>query len=411
MLPTSEAWYRGLLVAAVLFGLAGAGIALAYSGVTEAGIDLFFGSVTEEPWSGEWWWIPLVAAGALLVATLRRLGSVPEHVPGTVAYARKAWVEPSSAATLVGISAVSLVFGASLGPSFGVTLAGGGLASWFVTRKGFDQPEARQEFTLTGMSGSFGSLFSAPVFGAILVGELSPTRKKSYVAAFIPELIAATIGYAIFFGVTGKVMLEIFEIDGYSYEALHLLYGALLGVLSVVTIVLYTTIGKVVQRLAALVPRPYVRAILGGGLVGLIAFALPLTATSGSGELAYETSQIPELGAGLLAVVLLAKMVAVGLSQQAGFLGGAVFPMLFIGGTAGILVNELFPDIPAPLAVAGMVAAVPGAVIAAPLSFTLLAVGTVGAGVTAVAPVAVAVIIAHLSVAALEFFRSARESV
>jgi len=49
--------------------------------------------------------------------------------------------------------------------------------------------------------------------------------------------------------------------------------------------------------------------------------------------------------------VLVGKMVAITLSQEAGFLGGTVFPILFIGGTAGIVVHGVLTDIPIALAV------------------------------------------------------------
>jgi len=412
MLPVTEGWYRRLLLGALLLGGAGAVFALAYSGVTEAGMDLIFGEVSQDPWSGEWWWIPLVAGGALVVAVLRRYGGVADEVPGTIAYARKAWVEPSSAFALATISAVSLIAGASLGPSFGVTIAGGGLGSWLATRWAGGDSEGRQEFALTGMSGSFGALFSAPVFAGVMVTELSPTTKQKYVTAFVPELIAATVGYAIFFGISGKVMLEAFEMDGYEYEAIHLLFGVILGVLAVVTLVAFALVGKAVKRVMAVVEHPYARALIGGSAVGLIAFALPLTVTSGSNELAYETEHVSDLAIGLLIAVLIVKMIAVVLSQEAGFLGGVVFPMLFVGGTAGILVHAIFPDIPAPLAVTAMVAAVPGAIISAPVSFILLGVGTVGLGVAGMAPVGIAVIIAHLTVSAGKaFFADAHDSI
>ena len=132
-------------------------------------------------------------------------------------------------------------------------------------------------------------MFSAPLFAAILASELSSTRKANYVAAFIPQFTAATIGYVIFFGVTGKVMLDSFEISGYQYETVHLLYGLLLGVLAVLTLMVQSIIGNGVRRLAALAGNRYVRAAAGGALVGLIAFALPLTATGGTSQPARRT--------------------------------------------------------------------------------------------------------------------------
>jgi hypothetical protein len=57
-----------------------------------------------------------------------------------------------------------------------------------------------------------------------------------------------------------------------------------------------------------------------------------------------------------------------------------------------------------------MIAAVPGAIIGAPVSFVLIAIGGVGLGVTAVGPIGIAVITAHLTVAALKMFAETRDS-
>jgi len=164
-----------------------------------------------------------------------------------------------------------------------------------------------------------------------------------------------------------------------------------------------------VREAAQVLPNVYLKALLLGSFVGLVAFAVPLTATGGSPQLVYEIENASTLGLGLLLLVLLAKMVAVSLSQEAGFLGGIVFPILFIGGTAGLIVNSVIPQVPAGLAVACMLAAVPGAIIAAPVSFVLIGVGTVGLGVAAIAPIGIAVITAYITVSALRL-RLSRES-
>ena len=92
------------------------------------------------------------------------------------------------------------------------------MGAWIADRSKVPSDEARHEHALTGMAGGLGAIFSAPLFASIMASELSPTPKKDYVAAFIPQFIASTIGYVIFFGVTGKVMLDAFAVSGYQYE-------------------------------------------------------------------------------------------------------------------------------------------------------------------------------------------------
>ena len=145
MLPVSESWYRRLLLLALVIGGGGGVAALIFSVVTGVGLDVFFGDPTSEPWSGEWWWIPLVSGGAVLVAAMRRWWSVEQKIPGAVAFARQGWVDPSSALSLFVISTISLFVGASLGPSFAIIVAGGGMGAWLADRSSATQVEARNE--------------------------------------------------------------------------------------------------------------------------------------------------------------------------------------------------------------------------------------------------------------------------
>jgi H+/Cl- antiporter ClcA len=410
MLPLAENWYRRQLLSAVFLGIFGGVFALAFSVTTTWAIDRLFGDATSDLWSGEWWWIALTAGGAVLVAAMRKALTVPDEVPGAIAFAKAARVDPKLAPSLVIISVVSLVTGASLGPSFAIVVAGGGMGSWVVQRHRQSEPEAQEQYTLTGMSGGLGAVFTSPIFAAILGSELSPIKKTDYVAAFIPQFLAASIGYVIFFGVTGETMLGAFAVPGYTFENEHLLLGVFLGIFAAFTLLIYAAVGNVVRRVVARVKIPWLYAAVGGGLIGLIAFALPLTATGGSSQLGYTADNVTTLGTGLLIAALLGKMVTMTLSQEVGFLGGTVFPILFIGGTAGALVHAIFPDIPASLAMASMIAAVPGATISAPVSFILIGVGGVALGPAGVAPVGIAVITAYLAISTVRFFKEQQEA-
>lgn len=410
MLPLDQAWYRRLLGYALVLGLAAGTLSLLYSGATGTGINLFFGDAGTDWWSGEWWWVPLIAGGGLLAAALRRWWDVPDDVPGAVPFAKQAWVDPASAPRLAVVSAVSLIFGASLGPSFGLVVMGGGVGAWLVSRLAVDDEEAKQEYALAGMAGGLGSAFSAPLFAAIMASELSPTAKSKYVAAFIPQLIAASLGFVVFFGVTGRTMLDAFEVPPYQFEFVDLLIGAGLGIAGAVVLLVFVVVDKLVARVVEMVGNQLVRGVVGGALVGLIAFALPLTLTSGSSQLSTVLDNPNSYAVGFLAVVLLAKMVAVALSLSSGFLGGNVFPMIFLGGTSGVLVHLVFPDIPLSLAVAGMMAAVPGAFLDAPVSLILIAAGTVGLDPTVIAPVAVATVMAYLAMSVIRLRLEQRQS-
>ena len=104
-------------------------------------------------------------------------------------------------------------------------------------------------------------------------------------------------------------------------------------------------------------------------------------------------------------------MVAMALSLAAGFIGGNVIPMLFVGGTAGVVVHLLFPDIPFAIAVGCMLSAVPGAYIKAPLGLTAIAALSIGLGPVTTAPVVVAVVTSYLLTSAILAMLRARVTV
>lgn len=400
-IPLDRPWYRELLVVAAVVGLAVGLLGLVYLGVTGALSDALFGDPRLEAWSGEWWWIPLVAAGGVLVTALRAWWHAPEHIPGGVAVIESGVVNHRAAPAWVGLAFVSAVFGASLGPSFALVMMGGGLASWIASRRWAGNEDARLEAAMAGIAGGLGGAFTSPLLGSLMVSELAPTPRSKYVEAFIPQMIAATVAFALYYGVAGTTFLNSFAIPAEDFASWQLLIGAALGAASSVVMFLFVIIVKVVQRLAGKLAHPYVRGLVGGALVGFLAFALPLTVGAGNSQLTAVIDNSAALGVGLLLAVLVGKMLAMALSLAAGFIGGNVLPMLFVGGTAGVVVHLLFPGIPYAIAVGCMLAAVPGARIKAPIGLTAIAMLSIGLGPVTTAPVAIAVVTSYLLTAAV----------
>jgi len=402
MLPFDLPWYRRLLAFAFAFGIAGGAFGLVYLGATGAATDAIFGDAGTALWSGEWWWIPLIAAGALVVVALRDLWSVPTRVPGGVEIIESAQVDYRTVFKWVAIAAISAVAGASLGPSFALVIFGGGLGSWVAERR-WAEGRADQDYTLTGIAGAFGAAFTSPILGAFLVSELGPTPRARYVASIIPQVIASSVGFVLFYSIVGRTFLDSYELPPYEFAMGDMVTAMGLGVLAAIVMVVFVMVMRVVNWVSGLVANRYAFGIIGGAGVGLIAVAFPLTLGAGQSQLGTVIDDPAALGIGLLMGVIGAKMVAMALSLAVGFMGGNVFPMIFVGGTAGVVVNLIFPDIPAALAVASMLAAVPGSYIRAPISMTFIAVIGVGLEPEGVAPVIIAVVTAYLVVAALQY--------
>jgi H+/Cl- antiporter ClcA len=349
---------------------------------------------------GELWWIGAAAAAGLVVGVLRKALRMPESQPGIFGMLEKEHVDYRQVPKTVLVSIVSLVGGSSLGPSFAQGSIGGGLGTWLSERRRLP-PELERTNTLSGASGSLGALLGAPFLGSLLVVETARPSAARFINVFVPATVAATIGFAIVFLVSGTQFFDLFEVEGYELEGWHLLVAIPLGLLgAVLTVAIALTI-KLLSRLTAPLQGSLLLPVLGGAGFGLVGLLLPLTMFAGSAQLPVAIDEDAELGIGLLVAVLLAKIFSFGLSHATGFIGGSVVPSIFIGGTAGIVVHLVFPDIPKALAIACLLAAVPGAAVQIPFTLIGFAALAVGLGAVETAPVGVAVLTAYVAVAGL----------
>ena len=91
-------------------------------------------------------------------------------------------------------------------------MIGGGLGSWIASRRWPGDEEARLDATMAGISGGFGGAFTSPGLGTLIVSELAPTRKDRYIEGILPQLIAATVAFAVFYGVVGTTFLNSFAV-------------------------------------------------------------------------------------------------------------------------------------------------------------------------------------------------------
>jgi len=201
------------------------------------------------------------------------------------------------------------------------------------------------------------------MISALLVVEAATEGgRERYVATAVPTLIASTTGFAVYFALAGTSFIDVYQVEPYQLELWHFVVAVPLGVLAAgVAGLLGLTMGMVHRATARLRSQPEILGVLGGLALGVIAVAFPLTRFSGAEELATLLNEAPQLAAGLLVAIVLAKIAAVALSFGSGFFGGPIFPMIFIGGASGVAVHAFFPGIPEGLAVVVMFAAVPGA--------------------------------------------------
>jgi len=388
--------YWGLLGRAALMGGVVGGFGLLFFGIVNLGTSTIWPDMGWEPFSGDWTWVVILGGMGLIVGVLRRALRIPDHVVGGVAEVVKAEGDYRLAPRTLLVTAVTLISGASLGPSYAMLTAGGGLGDWMSSRWG--SADTRSAEILNGQAGGVGAVLTSPIAGGFLVLELGPIPRSRYYLMFTTTFVAALAGFAVFLPVAGRTFLDLYALPDYEFAASDLAVGAGLGLAASAVAIGLGLARAVTNRLVEpLKAKPILTTTVGGIVLGLVGWALPLTMFSGSSQLTTVLDNADEIGVAILATVLVAKMFTVMLSMSSGFIGGNVFPAIFLGGTAGALIHALFPEVPYALAVAAMMAAVPGAFLQAPLTLIIIAVITVGVSPANLPAIAIAVVVSFIA--------------
>lgn len=390
--------------AAVVGFLAGCA-ALSFNTVVKWGTDLIWPEQIDYDFlGGSWWWIVVLTATGLIVGLLRMVLRVPDDLAGSLTILQEGSVDRSNALQAIGISVVSLVGGVSLGPFDGGVRSGAMVGDWWATVRGIREEE-REITTVAGINGALGGMFTAPVLATLMTTELRWPERQQYYQVLIPSLAAAILGFAVNFAILGDTFLGVFSLPGYEVRAWHLVLAVPLGFAGAALAWLLGLAVFFIRRWAApLVGNQVVRATIGGLTMGLIAFVLPLTLASGKGQLSAAIADFEQITAWFLIAVVAGKIIAVAIALTTGFIGGPVMPSLFIGGTAGLAIHALVPDIPIALAFTCMLVAVPGVSLGAPFTMVLLATLTVGVGAVETVPAAIAVLTSYTLSAGLGWF-------
>lgn len=385
-----------------MLGVVGAVAGLVFLGVTGVG-ERWYGSTATGWFEGEPWWVVVAAGAGLIVGLLRRAFHSPSKTPGLIEDLHEQQVDSRFVPQIVAISTVSLIGGASLGPEVALGSMGGGAADVMARSRKLDD-EGRKTLTLAGFAGAFGGLFSSPLMAVVLTLEIAKTSRALFGRAFYATVVSSSVSFGIYFAIAGSVFLDLYQVPMYDYEAWNLFAGLALGLLAAFVVVASTLVIKAMARVFARLPVPSILLpVIGGTVFGLIGVMLPLTNFTGSEQLDTALTSAGTLGVGLILATIVAKIFTFAVSTASGFIGGPIFPIMFIGGLTGIAVNAIFPDIPLGLTFTCMLAAVPGAIVAAPFTMVLLAAILTQVGALATAPILIAVATAYLTVAGIQF--------
>ena len=205
------------------------------------------------------------------------------------------------------------VFGARVGEWFGISEA------------------RRRALIAAGTAAGFAAAYNTPIAAVLFVVEV--VIGVVALRILLPTMIAAAIATTItrFALGPGPIYGErAFTLRSNGELVAHLALGLLAGVVGVAFMRVLATSERIFAKLHT--SRP-LRAAAGGALVGAIACALP--EVTGNGYEAIALILGGKVVLGMVAVLLLAKVIATSASVGSGSPGGVFTPSLFIGAALG----------------------------------------------------------------------------
>lgn len=235
---------------------------------------------------------------------------------------------------------ITLIFGFSAG-RFGPVVHLGSAVGSNLSYRFHLSPKRIRMLVGCGASAAIASVFNAPLFGALFVLEV--LYRKRFDALLAPVIIASIVG-----NLTGRFIGEFYEnkylflsrtsqvpnFDGPFIINLCIM-GILFGLIAIAFIRSIEISGKYFGKLKS----PYSRLVIAGGFISFIAWMFPLNYEIHEGV----TANIVNEGYSLkvLGIILLAKLIATGITLGSGYIGGNFYPGVTIGAASGALISQI----------------------------------------------------------------------
>ncbi|MFQ6106983.1 MAG: chloride channel protein [Thermoplasmata archaeon] len=388
--------YTVLILFAIVIGIAAGFVALGFRYLIWALQSLFFNAASPlgYPWldpsnflvsvdvyTKQGLWVILIPAfGGLLVGVLTSYlapeakgHGVPEVMAAVHAHGGR--IRPRVAGVKALASAICIGSGGSAGREGPIVQIGSSIGSAIAQR--FHLSDTRVKILLAcGAAGGISATFNAPIAGVLFALELILLELRT--RSFIPLVVSSVSASAIM----GVFIPSSFALpQGYVFRpTIELAFFALLGILSGLAALLFIKALYSLEDLFDSIKFPrFALPALGGLVVGAIALFYPQILGVGYETVGFVLSiesldTLQSIGwvasAGALFLILLAvmKIMATSLTLGSGGSGGIFAPSIFIGamvgGSFGIVMRLLFPDIvtfPGAYALVGMGAVFAGA--------------------------------------------------
>lgn len=250
---------------------------------------------------------------------------------------------------------ITHLFGGSAGREGTAVQMGGAIADQFTRIFKLDNSE-RRILIILGISAGFASVFGTPLAGAIFASEVLYFSKINFKSIVLSFLVA----YAAYFTV------EFWEIKHTHYSIpiipelsiLNIFYTLLIGLLSGFAALLFSRSTHLWSSLFSKnIKYPPLRPVIGGTILAIAIAGFGFTKFSGLGvPIIVESFSNPSQWYDFLL-----KILFTGFTLGAGFKGGEVTPLFFVGATLGSALSLIIPMPIALLAGIGFVSVFSGA--------------------------------------------------
>ena len=314
-------------------------------------------------------------AGGLIVGVWKRKsGDYPEELTMVIAKVKKTGRYPYNNVFSTIVSAlIPLLTGASIGPEAGLTGVIAGLCTWVGDKlKGFRREV--QELTAIGMSATLGTIFRSPMFGFMepLESDDETTLPKTSKIVLYFAAILSSFGVFILMNSLFGIQMGMEGIEGGSIPAESCLYAVPLVLVGIAAGYIYFAFrkltGMIEHRLKKFV---VLRAVCGGLILGISGTFLPLTMFSGEHQIPAVMADMEKIGAVMLLVTAIAKLLLTNICIDTGLKGGHFFPVIFCGISIGCAMSLLL-GVNVLFSTAAVTAALVGHTLKKPMATVLL---------------------------------------
>lgn len=246
-------------------------------------------------------------------------------------------------------SAITLTSGGSGGREGPIAQIGAGFGSFLATRLNLSDRE-RRIMMAAGIGAGVGSIFRAPLAGALFAAEVLYRDPEFESEVIIPAGISSVVAYCLFCLIFGWGSL--FSSPDFTFRnPLELGPYLVLAFVLVGLGYLYVRVFYGVTHLFHRFPIPnHIKPAIGGLCTGIIGFFLPQTLAFGYGyvQLALVNAQAlsaGDIGIAFLFALAIGKIFTTAFSIGSGGSGGVFGPSVVIGGAMGGVVGIFFHNL------------------------------------------------------------------